>query len=385
MTTAYDYGPGSYPYPRPASAFDSSFSTGTVPLDGAGENCFLVGRCYIVGRASKTISAGGGGSIGFLLGTTTFADAGTTLEIGIQDVSLTSGTPARGDGTMDVHASLTGSGGGITQSVWNTITMTSGTKTIGNGDYIAIAFQMPSRAGADVVRFAMAQTMGSFILNEPQVTFEAAATFTAQAMLPNAVITFDDGTLGAIYGSLIHSVLSSSVSYDSSSSPDELCNIVKFPRPTPIEGFWANMQYVDAGGTFEVILYSSPLGTPAAVAGGTLTIDTDTRVAAVNNRFGYFYLPTPILLTADTDYAVAFRPTGAENISLPYTTVQAASHWDLMPGGQQCYYATRSDQSGAFSGTSTRRLIAGLIVCGGDDGAGGGGGGAINPLNGMIV
>lgn len=366
MTTAYDYGPGAGLYPG-FQPLIPVFSTNNTLMDAAGEQTWFVGHCWIVGRpaSAKTISAAGGGSIGFLAGTLTFNNGASTFVVGIQDVDAAN-TPARGDGVSDVSATLTGGGGGLTQSVWNTIDMDTGTKDITHGQLIAINFTLSAHGGGDAIRVSTAVPYALF--HHPQVTLEApAATFTAQSAVPNVVITFDDGTLGTIYGSVVHEVASTADSFDVNSTPDEIGQIIRVPRPTPIDGVWGIVNYTDTGGTFEIILYSDPLGTPAAIE--TITVDTDVRVAT-GNRLDTFLFTTPRLLDANTDYAIAFRPTGTQNIGLIYTTVDTAGHLALMTGGTQCYYATRSGQSGAFSGTTTRRLHAGVITSGGDDAGG---------------
>jgi len=98
-------------------SYPTTTSTGVSlsTLNATGETAFFVGYCCLQNPlgGSKTISAAGGGKIVWVAFAVTFADAGTTFDVGIQDVSTTA-TPSQGDGTWDVKASFTGGGGGVT-------------------------------------------------------------------------------------------------------------------------------------------------------------------------------------------------------------------------------------------------------------------------------
>ena len=379
MANANDFGPGSQLYPL-MSSFGPVNLTGysVLTIDAAGESVHFIGTCYIDGRpaAAKTLSAAGG-TISWNPGAITFANAGTTLRIGIQDVDGTNGTPARGDGTHDVYADLVGGTDTITATTWREDAMETGTKDITHGQLITIVFNLESRGGADSIQVRTHSS--GLTTNFPTVTLEAPdATFAVQASLPIALITFDDGTLGWIYGSMLSSALGT-VSLDVNSAADEIASIFQFSRPTPIDGLWfyGLLETAAGGGTTELILYSDPEGTPAAVSGGTLTLDHEQRSSSGVSRYFVENLPAVIVLSANTKYAVAVRPTSTENVTIHNNDVAAANHLKSMPGGTQAYYGTRAGQTGAFSTTTTRRLWAGVIACGGDDGAGSGGGGAM--------
>jgi len=51
---------------------------------------------------------------------------------------------------------------------------------------------------------------------------------------------------------------------------------------------------------------------------------------------------------------------------------------DMLSGGQAFHFSSRAD-AGAWSDTTTRRPIMGLILSAADDGVGGGGGMIVNP------
>lgn len=385
MTIVFDPGISQF-YPQ-IQLWGSDFSTSsaeTAVMDAAGEETFLMGPIFIDGRpaSAKTISSAGG-KIHFLPGTTTFANAGTTLRVGIQDVDATTGTPARGDGTFDVYDDLVGATDTITSDTYKTVTMSSGTKSITHGDIIAISFSMTARGGADSVRLR-GSSSGDALRFWPQITVNApAATYTSQLRFPNAVIEFDDGTLGWIYGTVPVTGGATTVTYDSGTTPDEYGSTVKFTRPVTIDGLWGFIGAITLSGSIEAILYSDPLGTPAAVSGGTITIDPDMRNANGNAMWSGLFA-APITLAANTKYGICFRPTTADDMRVFYYTFSSANFQKALPGGTDSTYITRTDNTGVFTETTTRRLLAGVLLAGGDDASGGGGGLAANPLRGFV-
>jgi hypothetical protein len=355
-------------------------SSANVTLDAANEACHFIGYVSLEGRTgSKTISAAGSGKIHWSTGTSiTFANGATNLRIGIQDV--TTGVPARGDGTNDVYADLVGGTDTISTDAWMTTTMESGTKDITHGQLVCIALTMTARAGADSVLVRNAsvagQTATTVTQNMPQVTaVTSGPTYTAQTGAPLCLIEFDDGTYGFIDGGLVlvpqgATPLWVGVSFDSDTTPDEYALVLQFPVPVTIDGVSVMLSPAASTSDFEIILYSDAEGTPSVVE--TLSMDANQAVAA-NTRRWVIPLTTPRALTANTKYAVAIRPTTTDNVSLAMMDVNVAAHWAAHALGEDAYLGTRTNQTGAFSSTTTRRPMIGVRISALDNGVGGGG------------
>lgn len=366
--------------------FDS-FNGAIVPtaldstVDAANESLEITGHVWLEGQSgSKTISAAGAGSIWWMPGATiTFANAATNLRVGIQDTS-TSGTPSRGDGTFDVYADLVGGTDTITALTYRDTTMTSGTKTITHGDLVTIALTMTARGGTDSVLVRSNTTSGAFVSIaqlRPGITLVTSGpTYTAQNSSPNIVIEFDDGTLGFLVDSHVTSTgaLFTATAFNSGSTPDEHANIFRVSGPVNVDMLWAIINLSGSSADFEMILYSDPLGTPSAIANGTVTVDANQLQSTGAIRMARFGLPANISLAANTDYAVAIRPTTANNVSVYHYDVAATTHWKAHSMGANCYKGTRTNQTGAFSTTTTSRLYAGVRVTGIADDASTGGG-----------
>lgn len=371
-----------------------SISSTTTTLDAATEKVVLYGRAYINGRptSAKTISAAGGGSISFRLGTTTFANAGTTCRVGICDLDLANGPPARDDGAYDVNVDLTGGGGGLTTAAWNTVPMTggSGSKDISHGDLIAVVIELTARAGADSV---VVQHLANFFhgMSNPQcpaVSSFLASTWAAVAVVPTMVITFDDGTIATFDDTIpVSSGFGAGESFTNSSNPDERGEMFQVTRNCKIDAIFATAEAVSGtDGTWEVNLYADPLGTPTSLLPGGAALPFDPQVAGSVNNYGYHTFPfaTEIELARNTDYCVAVKATGANNIILAAFVLGNAAYRAFLPGTTTLRGATRNNGSGAFAESTTTHRNCGVRISAFDDGTGAGAAGGLIRHPGMV-
>lgn len=338
-------------YPTPLVGLPVGATVGTAgTMDAAAEKVAFIGHCYIAGRpgSAKTISAAGGGSIAFYTSTVTFANGSTTLDIGIQDVDITTGVPARPDDSFDVKRTLTGGTDTITSSVWNSFAMTGGTgsKSITHGDLIAVVFDMTARGGTDsvIIRGASATS------HLPGTLVNTTGTWTVAGVIPMVMITFDDGTLAYLDGGQLF-YLTATESYADATNPDERGLIFQVPWDCKIDAFWAQIGGSANTADFNWVLYSDPLGTPSAVT--TLSIVAESLRATGDVRFYLRPLTSEISLTKDTNYVLAMKATGAGNVQLFSQTLPSADARQLLPGSTTVAKVTRNDASGAFSTTTT--------------------------------
>lgn len=337
-------------------------------LNAAGEKSHYVGYVILENPlgGSKTISAAGGGSIVWKANLCTFANAGSTMDIGIQDVS-TATAPAQGDGTFDVKASFTGGGGGITSNAINTSVMTTGTKTIAHGALIAIAFDLTARGGTDSILIShniMVNLWGD--QGMPQVSDNVTGTFVRNSTaMPNAYIVFDDGSIGWLFGTYFQSVAPTTQTFNSGTgTADEYGNLLYYPHTFYAFGIAVLGNYAGTSSDTELLLYSTPLGTPAVQR--TITVDA-TQLGLTAGMGHFFHLfSTPYLVKAYTEHAVTIRPTTANNVSIYYTDTNSSVGGKTGSANSNCYAVRRLDNSGAFSdyngGTAkTRRMSIALL------------------------
>lgn len=368
----------------PAIANDNGVPSAV--LDAAGESVAVIGKLELEAGASgaKTLSAAGGGSITFRTSSSiTFANAGTTLRIGLQDVDTATGLE---DTTFDVHGDLTG-GDALATGAFREVTMGTGTKTVSAGDVVAVVYEMTARGGADSVQIrrmaaggllpALPLASGAGI---PYGTLDTGS-LSKQVFMPLAVIRFDDGTLGWIRGAnqLVFSTGSvQSVGINSGSTPDEYIGTFQPVVPMQINGVAVIVTNIAGSDDFEVLLYADPFGTPAVLATGVIDPDVVHGGGLIYVRFD------PVSLSVGTVYGVAVRPTTANTITYNYYTLGSGFDWikGAAHFGTSLTLAARSDQSGAFVVVQDYDAPAFVLdVCGLDDGAGGSGGSLLRPVS----
>jgi hypothetical protein len=340
-------------FPEWVSRF-SGVSNATA-LNAATNKSAMIGHVYWEGRAaSKTVSSAGG-QIKWLPGTSnTFSSGSSTIDIGIQDVDSVNGPPVRGDGTFDVKATMTGGVTTITDSTWNTVSMTSGSKTIAHGDLVAVVLDMTARGGTDVVRTSSAAGPSTAGVNvRPTMTqFTSGAWGTgAGGALPNVYIVADDGTLG-IFDAALPITSTSSETYGDGSNPDERGLIFQVPWDCKIDAYSLILGGSNANSDATLAVYSNPTGTPAVVSGSSVNILGENFERTGSAFMCQILLPAEISLTKNTDYCLALRGTGSSNMILALDTIPDTNLRKFITGGTTVKKATRNNGSGAFTAES---------------------------------
>lgn len=338
-----------------------------ITLNAAGETCHMIGNVFLENPlgGSKTISTAGSGKIIWSAGTVTFANAGTTFKVGIQDVSTVS-SPAQGDGTFDVEASFTGGGGGITTSAVNTSTMTAGTKTLTHGQLISITFSMTARGGTDSVIVngnGTSKIEATASTSMPMISDNTGGTYARTAAYPNAVIQFDDGTYGYIVGTSFVNASGNAAINVGTATADEYGNYLNLLVGFQAIGIGGSINYAGNSSDLELLLYSDPLGTPAVQR--TITVDaTQVGATAAVNAFMYLF-SSPYYVKPNTPHAITFRPTTANNITIYYKDSNTSAAKVCTPN-TMAYCVRRLDNTGAFSdfngGTAKTRLASIWLV-----------------------
>lgn len=364
---------------------------GTIgTIDAATEKVAMLGRIMIAGRATgKVLSAAGGGSILWRAGATTFANGSTTVQIGLQDVDLTTGNPVRPDGTFDVSRVLTGGVDTISASALNTHAMTggSGSKTINHGDWVALVIDMTARAGADSVIVQGIQFGGS---NLPACLTNLAGVWAGvSSMNPQMGIIFDDGTFGMIDTTIPPLTSLSLETWNNSSNPDERGNLITFPwdvKVDAIEGYFAPNHL---GADAELQIYSDPFGTPTSVLpGGTpITLNAE-MLRAIGSQILSWQMASEISLSKNTPYVLAIKVNGGtDNFQIANTMTFPHVGWkEFLYGAYDASKCTRNAGSGVFTESDTLLYQLSLRVSGHDDGTGaGGGGGGGASFNGFVM
>lgn len=327
---------------------------------------------------SKACSAAGGCSIGWDTGNgVTFANAGTTFRIGIQDVAAT----GLEDETYDVYADLVGGTDSLAHLTLYDTPMESGSKTMTAGDVVAVVFTVVSVAGGDNPVKMTYQPLRPFesAVGAPAWGFPYATRDDGtllkrdQEGVPAVAITLDDGSMAWIQGAGLPTrlVYTDVAAVATDTTPDEYAAVFKLPIAATIIGCGFRIGSVATGDVFEILLYEDPLGTPAVVA--TLTPDPDQLLSA---RFQEFVFPAGVDAEADTYYGCAIRPTSTNPLTWSYYAGHdGMGHMKGVLPFTELQWTARSDQSGAFVETDADHVPAFTVVLEIPAGGGGGGGG----------
>jgi len=323
-----------------------------------------------VNEAAIYIDTSGSSSIGWLCSLATFANAGTTVKVGIGDVDMTNGPPGRAVNvadviTMDVFRSMVGGSGDIT-AAWKEHVPTSGSKTIAHGQLVALSVQMTARGGSDAIRLGASTTSSS--VGGVYLTSFASSTYSAVTAVPNAVITYSDGTLGWFFGADIATLIQVRT-YNSGSSPNEYGQLFIPSVPMRIAGLFC---WVDPDADFDLNLYSDPLGTP--VRERFTSHDPNVAPAATGRRFVTIF-DSPYDADAGEAIAITVKPTSVTGVATYFKTLHNAAYRVTDPMGATGYGVSRASGAFANANSSLDHYYLGLLLGGGDDGTGGGGGG----------
>jgi hypothetical protein len=319
--------------------FGTGASVVDTLCDAAKEACIYVGQIWWADGGSHTIDTTGSSSIGWMTGTVTWANAGSTGVVGLATVDTANGPPARATNSTDtitfsVSKSYTG-GAGISSTTWTESVPNAGTMTIASGDLVAWGFQVTARAGVDAVRV---RKYAANVANYPSVTDFTGAAYAANGGAPNVVLTASDGTLGYFVGGAPMSAVLATA-FNNGSASKEIGNLFQFPVPVTIIGADVLLTMA-ASADVSLIAYTAPLIAP--VSAGVIAIDANTVNASASGRRMRGFFPTAISLpVANTPLVLAIQPTTANSVTLNGRTFNSSTHQGSHELGTNCYAVNR--------------------------------------------
>lgn len=324
-------------------------------MDAANERVAFSGKLYIDGRptSTKNCTAAGGCSIQWRAGTISgFAGADDSITIGIQDVSTTT-APTQPDGTFGVSGTFVGDTDPPTTDAWNTSDMeTNGDDTsYSHGDLISIVFDETACNGCSItVSGITGQSQGGI----PLTGLRTAGSWAGQTIYPNAIITFDDGTLGWIDGGRPFTSVTTQA-FNSGSSPDEYALVFKLPFDFEIDAVLAKILL---SSDTDMVLYSNPTTNPVALS--TTTLDNEWERTAAGEGVVQWLLATPVKGKRGTEYGLSVKPGGV-NDNIYIYNVNSAAHMAAWSGTNVMLGSTTN--GAAFSTTSTSIPAFSVRIC----------------------
>lgn len=355
---------GSIPYPAKMWGTGAITSTFHV-VDTATEVMQVIGQIqFDDGGAggSRSITSSGGKFHWRTSAVATFANAGTTLRLGVQDLDTTA--DHRGDGTFDVYADLVGGTDTIASNTSYETPMETGSKTISHGDWVAIGLEMISKGGSDSLWLQIWKAIDADQAPFPGLV--TGTTFLSTNSQPLFMIEFDDGTFGWMASTLLLSASGTVTINSSTATADEYGNLMQVTAPIEVSGVTLALSSAASTADYEVILYSDALGTPVVVE----AVVVDATFITSAGQLSFCFQDGPHTLVPGVNYAISVRPTTTNSLSIYYSQVDNMSHWNpSTPPGVDIYAIRRLDNTGAFSdyngGTAkTRRMHMNLLISG---------------------
>lgn len=319
----------------------------SVLLDASGEK-----SAHIV-QAPKT------GSIHKVHWRTGTVTTPTDTDVRLETVELT--TQGNPSGTLfGTNTNATQASASITSNTWITTTLTADA-SVTRGDVLAVVIA-PSGSPNYNVSHATLANVGFPYRRQFTTSWIGGASSSGAT----CALEYSDGSFAYCPGVFPWSAINAHT-IGSGSTPDEIALRFSFAAPLRVSGAWIA---AEADGDWSLVLYDSD---------GTSALQTATRDKEVRSTNGFalhhhVIFPASQQLLASTTYRLSFKPTSATTGVIYSFDVAAAAILDQMEGGQNLHYSARTD-AGAWSETTTRRPMIGLIIDGIDDGAGAGGGG----------
>jgi len=344
-------------------------------LDADEEEVQIIGSVTIDGGGSKTFGTSGS-KISWLPGASITFGTNSQLRVGVKQASSIdagNGPAARatiGAAAFDVYKELVGGTDTITATTWRNDTMDAGTPfTVTDGDLIAICFHLNSTSGSPSVKVRLAVAPAA--LGMATVTLVTTGpTYTAQTLISNAILTFDDGTLGWIEPTIPFSVVDAQSA--TIGNGNVYANIFRVPFPCKVDAIGLTTQLAANDRDFSLELYETPLGTPALIE--SVAQDANIFGAIGAARFCLRRLLTPRTLAINTDYAVGIKQTTANAVTVYQRDINTAAHMKPLGMGAECYAATSTaGATFAAANSGLRRYNVWIRVSSLDDGTGSGG------------
>lgn len=275
-------------------------------LDATGESFSAIGQLHLSDKSSgKSLT---GATLWFRTGPVTFANAGSTFRVGIQDLAST----GLEDGTFDIYRDFIGAGGVLLSNTWQGhLLNTAGSKTVSHGDILAIVFEFFARAGADSVQIQYpTNSVPSSTKGFPYGTVDTGsgpAKSTSQT--PMALIVFADGEIGRIDNTFCWT--------DPDQGGVSTTAQAGIYFVAPFTGTLNKVIFgvTDSVATTDMVtitVWEDPLGTPVSI--GSLSVNGAYRGGTASVRNEFFTFPQSIPVVAGEEYAITIHCTvGAIN------------------------------------------------------------------------
>lgn len=333
------------------------FSSAAMLLDATGEKASCIGFVRWADGGSHTIDTSGSSAIGWYgsTGTAVFDDAGSTMDIGLQGIG-TGGPAAQPDGTFTVYRTATAASNSTpsmtTLSSWHSLSMVGGTgsKTLADGDPVAVVWDFTNRAGSDAVVITPTTGMPSIGTTLPVCNAYVGGAWGGNGVgnTPNITLTASDGTVGILdFQGGVGTI--SSVNWSDSNNPDERGLIFQVSQDLMIDGYGCSLRIASASSDGTLSLIENAESSRNALE--SYSFDA-AQLNIINSEKPFLKPCAPRLLRRGIDYCVALRATSTGDVRFQTMTLPHADFRAFFPGGTSLRSVT-ANGGGNFGSSST--------------------------------
>lgn len=336
----------------PAPISNGEFTPSSATLDAAGEKIAYI--TYVPEDGTIT-------HVTFRVAGLTTAQ---TLRVSLQTLDA-SGNPS---GTL-YGGSTAGTQASPTANTWYRVALGTGATAVG-GDRIAIVVEWDATAGnLNVNTYLSPASFG------PQPVYIAEFTTGAWVKTRTRLGMFALDYNGTYYPMIASPVVTGSEAYHDGLTNDERGNRFVLPFKARAIGAWFHGQIFSTAGSGDVKLYGETTES-VSLAYASLASPSDYHTH-------YVYFANPVSLNASTTYRLALRATHAtEYVGILVGTATDNATLGAFDWGINSYYTARGND-GAWTDTTNKVSIMGLILDQLSDDAGSGG--LAIPVSGRIV
>jgi hypothetical protein len=361
---------GVMPWPSPPTGSLPSFAS--ILLDAADEAAASIIR---IPRAGTIVRGH------FRTGTVTTGGTG--------DIDIRAETVSNGQATGTLFGANTNINHDLTDgddNTWIRSAAFTSSFAVALGDQVALAVVNPS---SNFGNFNVVTSSMTSLIVSPGVSHAFGPTRATKIDLaaPIMALEYDDGSFAIPAGCFPMHTAATALALTTSSNPDEAALYFTALAKMRVVGWWMAAA-LNAGADYRVNLYENGNDTPL------LSADYDgDHTSSTGSRTYVELFDDAYTLTAGTVYRLGFLATTANQVALRYWEVSSSylNLLDCVSGKKTTYYSARNrsgtsdPDAAAWSETTNRRLIAGLLVDQIDDGTGGGGSTTIfSPFKGPI-
>jgi hypothetical protein len=228
-------------------------------------------------------------------------------------------------------------------------------------DWVAVRLSFNSYVSGNLEIASLSFTKNT----APAVWLDSGSGFAIQdSGQPSLALRYDDGSYVVPYGCAPPSNIGTTII----DSPEKCGHLFQFPVPITVGGVSFLLRELGSTQEIDFEIISDPLGTPVVEESITITHD---YISGTVQEMVFFQLPD-FDCAANTDYAIVCAPQGTDDVRVYTLETGNANYFGGYAGGSNVRHCLNTSGSGAFTETTTKKVVGGIHLSRIHNGSGGG-------------